>query len=118
MHGQKVVCVHDVSAFGVTAPVLQFAYSSDQTTPALNRDPDTAFALRGEAKPEELSFRGPRHCAFGQVDLQVQGLLEKDPDAAHHPFARHLTAHINVAVVGVSAKCQTARFQLPVQVGE
>jgi hypothetical protein len=97
---------------------LQVADSLVQATAALKRYPDATVAVRREAEPQELPFRGPRHRAFRCVDLQVQDLLEEDPDPTHHPVTRRATANVDVAVVSVPAKRQPTLFEFPIQIRE
>src|ERR1700722_6135712 len=74
--------------------------------------------MHRDTEAEELTFPRPCHRAFLGVDAQLQGSLEESPDSLHHPITRCATAHINVAIVRIAAKCEFASFQLLVQVSE
>ena len=69
-----------------------------------------------DAEPQEFTLPRPRHRTFLGIDSQFQGVLEESPDPAHHPIGRYATAHINVAVIGVTTKRELPSFQLPIQI--
>ena len=68
-----------------------------------------------EAEAQELAHARLGHRALGLVDLELETLGQEPLDARHHPLARPLTAHIDVAVVGVAHEAMAALLQFLVQ---
>src|SRR5258708_18228926 len=56
-----------------------------------------------QSKAQELAFPRPPHPALGRIDLQAQVLLDPVLNRRARSFRRRLTAHIDVAVIGVAA---------------
>ena len=69
----------------------------------------------GEAEAQELADARFSDRALGLVDLQLEALGQELLDAGHHPFARPLTANIDVAVVGIAREAMAALLQFLVQ---
>jgi len=99
-----------------TPTAQPFAHSLHQSLHALRRDPYSSLALSGEAEPQEPPYPGPCYRTLLGVHLQVQDLLEEDPDPAHDTLARYATAHVDVAVISIAAEGKSSSFQLPIQV--
>src|SRR5665213_427145 len=93
----------------------QFPNSCLEAGDRLRRYAPSRFASAGEAEAQELADARLGDRALGLVDLQPEALFEEPFDAGHHPFARTLTAHIDVAVVGVAYEAVTALLQFLVQ---
>jgi hypothetical protein len=45
------------------------------------------------------------------VDVKIQAPFNEATNGAHHAFSRTLAAHIDVAVVGVTAEAQSSLLQ-------
>src|SRR5882672_6199048 len=67
------------------------------------------------AEAQELADARLGNRTLGLVNLQPEALCKESFDADHHPLARTLTAHIDVAVVGVAHEAMTALLQFLVQ---
>ncbi len=66
--------------------------------------------------PEELAFAHVGHRALETVHAQVKLLLKEPRHALHHPLARLLRLHVDVAVVGVAAEAMAALLEFLVQI--
>jgi hypothetical protein len=58
------------------------------------------------------------HRALLCVHNQLQPLLKKLRDRGHHPFTCNLTAHVYVAVIGITAEAVASLFQFLVELIE
>src|SRR3974390_1162474 len=81
----------------------------------LRRNAPSRLFPAGEAEAQELADAWFGNRALSLVDLQLETLGEESFDACHHPLARSLTAHIDVAVVGVTREAMAAFLQFLVQ---
>jgi len=54
-----------------------------------------------------------RHRALGFVDLQAQFVVAASQQH-HYPLSRLLTAHVDVAVIGVSGEAVPSAVQFPI----
>ena len=70
----------------------------------------------GEAKPQKLPLRWSSYGAFRLVDLELELAGDETRDALHHTFAGAATAEVDVTVVGVPHKAETASLKFLVQV--
>src|ERR1700692_89241 len=77
----------------------------------LRRDAPPRLSSTRVAEAQELANARLGDRALGLVDLQPEALRKEPFDAGHHPFSRTLTAHIDVAVVGVAQDAVTAFLQ-------
>ena len=66
-------------------------------------------------KPRNLRTLGLATALLALLTLSLRRLARKPFDARHHPLARPLTAHIDVAVVGVAHEAMAALLQFLVQ---
>ena len=66
-----------------------------------------------KAVAEKLPARHAPHRGFAVIDLQMQTLIAA-PQSGQYPFARALTAHIDIAVIGVTYKALTVALQHPI----
>lgn len=71
-----------------------------------------------QAIPQEHTAPRSVHRAFVAIDLEPQPVFQEVRDAAHDPLAGALTAHVDVAVIGVPAEAMPSAFQLPIQLRE
>src|SRR5207244_7029257 len=74
----------------------------------LRRDAPSRLSSTRVAEAQELADARLGNRALGLVDLEPEALRKEPFDAGHHPFSRALTAHIDVAVVGVAHEAVTA----------
>ena len=66
-------------------------------------------------KPRNLRTLGLATALLALLTLSLRRLVEELLDALHHPLARPLAAHIDVAVVGVAHEAMAALLQFLVQ---
>jgi hypothetical protein len=69
----------------------------------------------GEAEAQELADARLGNRALGFIDLELQALFEELLEARQHSFACPLTAHIDVAVVGLTHEAVATLLQFLVQ---
>src|SRR5216684_2283248 len=81
----------------------------------LRRDAAPRLLLARKAEAQELACARFGDRALGLVDPELETLGEELLDALHHPLARPLAAHIDVAVVGVAHEAMAALLQFLVQ---
>src|SRR5215470_1282061 len=101
-------------AFSARAP-RQFSNFRLKAGDRLRRDAPSRLLPACEAKAQKLADARFGDRALRLVDLQLEALFEEPFNAGHHPFARPLAAHIDVAVVGVTHEAVTALLQFLVQ---
>src|SRR5580704_12033833 len=101
-------------AFPTRAP-RQLADLCLEAVNGLRRDPAPELPPTRKAEAQELADARLGDRALGLVDLEPETLGEELLDADHHPLACPLTAHIDVAVVGIAHKAVAALFQLLIQ---
>ncbi|MGY4287216.1 hypothetical protein ACVWXO_006436 [Bradyrhizobium sp. LM2.7] len=93
----------------------QLPDSRFEASERLRRNAPSRLLPAGEAEAQELADARLGDRALGLVDLELEALFEEPFDPGHHPLARLLTAHIDVAVIGVAHEAVAALLQLLVQ---
>ena len=78
--------------------------------------PDAKCAAASQTMAEELTFPNRGNRALLPVDLEPQPVFQERRHRRHHPLARRLRPHVDVAVVRVPAEAVPPAFQLLVQV--
>ena len=81
----------------------------------LRRNAPPRCCPAGEAEAQELANARFGDRALGFVDLELEALFEELLDAGQHPFTCFLTAHIDVAIIGITHKAVAALLQFLVQ---
>ncbi len=93
----------------------QFPNPALEAGDRLRRDAPPRLSPACEAEAQELADARLGDRALRLVDLELETLGEERLDARHHPLARPLAAHIDVAVVGVAHEAVAAPLQFLVQ---
>src|ERR1700730_8281711 len=81
----------------------------------LRRNAPSRQRLACKAEAQELADVRLCNRALCLDDLQPEALRKEPFDSGHHPLARTLTAHVDVAVVGVAHEAVTTLLQFLVQ---
>jgi hypothetical protein len=82
-----------------------------QPNDGLRRDAPPRLPTAGEAEAHEFADARSSDRALGLVDFELEALGEEMFDIGHDPLAHPLTAHIDVAVVGVAHEAMAAILQ-------
>src|SRR5208283_789030 len=91
----------------------EFPHPRFESLDAFRCDSDLQFAI--QSKAEELAFLSPPCAAFGGIHLQSQMLLDPALYRTQRAFRRHLTACVDIAVIGVPAEAVPPPFQFLVE---
>src|SRR5206468_2160531 len=103
--GQLLDDLLEAFAAGAPCQVLDLRL---EAVDGLRRDAAPRLRSVREAEAQELAGARFGDRALGPVDLQLEPFGQEPLDPIHHPFARLLAAHIDVAVVGVTDEAMAA----------
>ena len=67
------------------------------------------------AEPKELPLPGSSRTAFASVHFQTQFFFDPLGNTAQHSLRCSAAAHVDIAVVRITAECQSAPFEFPIQ---
>src|ERR1700733_13146893 len=99
-------------------PARQFPNPLFEPVHRFRRDSPLWYACVRKAETQKLSNPWSRHRTLLLVDLELKLCRQESRDASHHPFPRSSAANVNIAIVRIPGKAQTAPLQLPVQLVE
>ncbi len=104
-----------ISATTSTELSSQFTFQTSHTG---RSDFQSRLLVHRHRVTKELTLPRAANRALVLIHLQLQLLLQVAGDRRQHPLACSPRLHINVAIIGVSAKRVTAPFQFLVQIVE
>src|SRR6202790_4265741 len=81
----------------------------------LRRDPAPGLLSACKAEAQELADTRPGDRALPLFAPQLETLGQEVLDALHHPLARPLAAHIDVAVIGIAHEAMATLLEFLVQ---
>jgi len=110
--GQSLHRRLDAYTPGLSRDLTDFVFETHQSLRS-NRSCDLWAVCK--TKPEELSLLRSRHGALRLIYLELEPLSDEARNAHHHPLTRTLTAHIDVAVIGVADVSVSPALQFAVE---
>src|SRR4051794_2666097 len=93
----------------------QFPHSASEPGQRLRRDAPSRLCPTREAEAQELALTRSGDRTLRLVDPELEASGQEPFDARHYPLAGSLTAHVDVAVVGIAHEVEAPRLQFLVQ---